>query len=139
MQQFRLFPVALLLLAGGCAGPLGPVISPPPSPPPVTAYDGSYRNTLQVQGSFGSTYISAWCLTPGQPVITVHNGEVVYAVPHPGIIGNPTAVYSAVVAADGSFYGALIPGIMSGQVQGNRILGKIDGAACLYTFSGNKV
>ena len=138
MRQIRLHPAALLLLLGGCAGSMGPVISPPPAPPPVTAYDGVYRNRIQVLGSFNSDQVSPYCQTPGRPVITVSNGELTYAVPHPDIIGNPTPTYVAEMAADGSFHGPLVAGIMSGQVQGNRIEGKIDGAACLYTFTGNK-
>ena len=34
---------------------------------------------------------------------------------------------------------AVIAGTISGQVQGTRIEGRIDGSACLYAFAGNRM
>jgi hypothetical protein len=44
------------------------------------------------------------------------------------------------MAEDGSFFtGEIIAGTISGQVQGTRIEGRIDGSACLYAFAGNRM
>jgi len=139
MSLLRLYPVALALIIGGCAGSMGTVPPIPPPVPPVTAFDGSYRNTLRAVNSFGSAQILPWCETPGQPVITVAKGQLTYTVPHPSILGNPSPMFVATVAPDGTFYGEVIAGIVSGQIQGSQIQGKIDGSACIYRFSGNRV
>ena len=72
-------------------------------------------------------------------MITVANGQFTYAVPHPNVPGNATPVFPATLAADGSFYGEIVAGSMSGSVSGAHIQGKIDGSACLYEFSGDRV
>lgn len=132
--------LVLLLLFGGCAGPMGPPRLPPPPPPPVVTFDGSYQNTIRTLTSFGSGKDqSGWCSSPGQPIITVADGTFTYAVPHPNLPGNATPTFMATMAQDGSFYGASVPGTLSGSVNGSRITGRIDGSGCLYEFSGNRI
>jgi hypothetical protein len=29
----------------------------------------------------------SWCQTPGQPIITVTNGQFIYVMPHPDLLG----------------------------------------------------
>lgn len=134
-----LHAMVLLLVFAGCAGPMGTIHSNPPPPPPPTAFDGSYRDTIRVTGSFGAAQTTSWCDSPGQSVITVSNGQFTYAVPHPNVSGRPTPVYQANMAPDGSFYGQVITGSISGHVSGTHIEGRIDGSACIYTFSGSRV
>ena len=106
--------------------------------PPVTSFDGSYRNTIHVTGSFGVAQTTSWCDSPGQPVITVANGQFSYAVPPPNVQGQATPAFPATMTQDGSFYGQVVGGTISGSVQGTHIEGRIDGSACLYTFVGNR-
>jgi hypothetical protein len=134
-----LCPMVLMMLTIGCAGPMGAISSGPPPPPPVSTFDGSYRTTIRVVDSFGVAQSTPWCDSPGQPVITVANGQFSYTVPHPNIPGNAAPFYPATMAADGSFSGQIIAGMMYGQVQGNHIEGKIDGSACVYAFSGDRI
>ena len=66
------------------------------------------------------------------------DGQFTYAVSHPNIPGNPTPAFPATFAADGKFSGQIIAGTISGQVQGSHMEGRIDGSACLYTFTGER-
>jgi hypothetical protein len=112
----------------------GPAVAPP-----VTSFDGSYRTTIRVIGSFGSGKdIYGWCSSPGQPVITVTNGQFTYAVPHPNVPGEASPEFPATIKADGTFYGAITVGTISGSITGGRIEGTIDGSACVYAFTGNR-
>ncbi len=140
MPQVRLWPLVLVLTTAACAGSMGELkVEKATAVPPVTAFDGSYRTTIHPTGSFGSAQISSWCETPGQPVITVTNGRFSYAVPHPNVPGNPASAYTATMAPDGSFYGQLVGGTISGQVRGTHMEGRIDGSACLYEFTGDRM
>src|SRR5215472_9569526 len=135
----------MVLVAGaaawlmGCAGPMG-TLRPATSEitPPVTAFDGSYRNSLRVVSSFGAAQDMPWCDSPGQLLIVVENGQFSYRVPHPNVPGDLSPIFPAVVAADGSFKGQIIAGSMYGQIQGRHIQGRIDGSACVYDFVGDQ-
>jgi hypothetical protein len=131
--------MVLMLISTGCAGPMGTIRSDLPSPSPVTSFDGSYRSTIRLVGAFGAAQTTSWCNTPGQPIITVLNGQFTYAVPHPDIPGNATPIYPATMAEDGSFSGQIIAGMIYGRVQGTHLEGKIDGSACVYAFTGDRV
>jgi hypothetical protein len=137
MFQSRLCTMVLLLMIGGCAGSIGTIHSGPPPPPPVTSFDGSYRNTIHSIHHL-SGQMDTWCDSPGQPIITVQNGQFTYTVPHPNVTTSLTTAFPATVAPDGSFYGEIITGSLSGRVDGTHIEGKIDGSACVYTFSGDR-
>ena len=79
-----------------------------------------------------------WCESPGQPIITVANGQFSYAVPHPNIPGNATPVFQATMAQDGSFSGRVNDGFLSGHVHGTHLEGNIDGVSCRYAITGEK-
>jgi len=130
--------LALPALAG-CAGSMGTMHTDNVTTKPVTTFDGSYRTTLHPTRSFGSSSASAWCDSPGQPVVTISGGTFTYAVPHPNIPGNATPIFPATVAADGSFSGQIVAGVLSGRIDSGQITGKIDGSACIYEFSGQRI
>ena len=135
--------VILTMTIGGCAGPM--VATRPAEAvssamaAPVTEFDGSYRSTIRSTGAFGAAKTTAWCDSPGQPIITVTNGQFTYAVPHPSVPGNATPVFPATVAADGSISGQIIAGTVSGQIHGSHMEGRIDGSACNYAFAGDRM
>jgi hypothetical protein len=81
----------------------------------------------------------SWCETPGQPTVTVANGQFTYAVPHPNVPGNPTPTYPATMAQNGSFAGQITGGTISGRIDGTHIEGSIDGTGCLYAFAGDRI
>ena len=137
MLQVRLGMTVLLLMIGGCAGSLGTIHSNPP-PPPVTTFDGSYRSTIHAIRPFAGQ-MNTWCDSPGQPIITVENGQFTYAVPHPNLPSGLARAYSATFAQDGSFNGDAVIGSFSGRVDGTHIEGKIDGSACAYAFTGDRI
>lgn len=128
----------ICLALAGCAGSMGTMHTDTMVTPPVTAFDGSYRTTLRSTESFGSSAETAWCESPGQPVVTITNGGFTYAVPHPNIPGNATPLFTATVAEDGSFAGKIVAGTLTGQISGSRITGQIDGSACMYELSGER-
>ncbi len=137
--QARLWALSLMLIVGGCAGSMGTMRENPPAPPPITAFDGAYRTTLRLTSAFGSSQVTTWCQSPGQSTITVANGQFTYALPHPNVPGNATPTYTATMAEDGSFSGEIVAGTISGRVQGRHIEGRIDGSACVYAFSGERL
>ena len=134
-----------------CAGPIGTMRPGPSVPasmasvvdestPSVATFDGSYRGKIWVTSSFGSGKdVSSWCASPGQPSITVTDGQFTYAVPHPNVPGNTTPVYPATMAEDGTFRGQIVAGSITGRVSGTHMEGQIDGSACQYAFSAEKV
>jgi hypothetical protein len=138
MPQVSLYPMVLMLTVAGCAGSMG-VIRPEGAPVPVTAFDGSYRNTIGIAASAAVAKGTSWCDTPGQPVIAVVNGQFSYTVPHPNMPDNPTPTFQATMAQDGSFLGQSNGGTISGRVHGTYIEGTIDGVGCRYTFTGDRM
>jgi len=137
MPQLRLYPMVLTLMLAGCAGPMG-TIHGNTTNAPVTAFDGSYQSTIRVTGVAPEAKGSNWCDTPGQPIITVANGQFSYAVPHPNAPSNMTSNFSASMAQEGSFSGQGVGGTISGTVHGIHIEGSINGQGCIYAFSGDR-
>ena len=129
--------INVAILMNGCATP-----TPAPqssSPPAVTSFDGSYRTSISVVGSAREAEGTNWCISPGQPIVTVSAGQFSYTVPHPNAPGNPTPVFPATLAADGSFSGQINGGSISGRIAGKHMEGRIDGSGCIYTFSGDQI
>jgi hypothetical protein len=71
-------------------------------------------------------------------VVQVVRSAFAYAMPHPNAPDNPTPVYSATIAPDGSFVGTLSSGEMRGRVVGGHMAGTINGAVCVYSFSADR-
>ena len=111
------YPLVLLLITG-CAGPMGTIHGAPPPAAAVSTFDGTYQSTIRVTDSAGAAKENAWCESPGQPIVTVANGQFSYAVPHPNIPGNPTPTFLATFARDGSFAGQIVEGTISGRAGG---------------------
>jgi hypothetical protein len=131
--------LVLVLMIAGCAGPMGTIHPVPPPPPPVTAFDGSYRSVLRSTTPTVEGQVFTWCDSQGQAVITVDQGRFTYAVPHPNVPGNPTPVFQATMAPDGTFAGDVVSGSLTGQISGQHLEGTISGAGCTYTLSASKV
>ena len=139
-MRIRPWSAALMLMIAGCAGPTAVQESKAPAPPPViVSFDGSYRTTIRVTGMAAEAQGTNWCETPGQPVITVSSGQFSYAIPHPNVPDNPTPVFQAALAQDGSFAGGANNGTIAGQVRGPRIVGTINGEGCVYAFAGDRI
>jgi hypothetical protein len=130
--------MVLMLMIAGCAGSMG-TMHTDTATAPVTAFDGSYRNTISVTTSADVARGTSWCETPGQPIITVANGQFSYTVPHPNAPGNPSPTFQATMAQDGSFAGQANAGTISGRVSGTHMEGSIDGAGCIYAFTGDRM
>jgi hypothetical protein len=127
----------LMPVLAGCAGPMG-TIHTDATTAPVTSFDGTYQSTIRITSAPDIVKGTSWCATPGQSVITVVNGQFSYTVPHPDAPGNPAPTFQATVARDGSFVGQANDGTISGRVSGTHMDGSIDGAACIYTFAGDR-
>ena len=79
-----LCPLAFALMLTGCAGEMGPIRTEL-SPPPVMSFDGSYRTVIRSTGSASVAKAADWCQTPSQSIVTVTNGQLNVAVPHPNL------------------------------------------------------
>ncbi len=138
MPRVKLFSMAVLLMIAGCAGPMGPVRSSSTAAS-VNAYDGSYQVSIGVTAMAAEAKGTNWCDTPGQPVLTVANGQFNYSLEHPNVPGNMTTSFAATMAQDGSFSGQSMDGSIKGQVSGSHIDGSINGQGCVYAFSGDRM
>jgi hypothetical protein len=140
MPPVKLCPVMILyLMVTGCAGPMGVIHGGAVPAAAVRSFDGSYSSTIRVTSSADAAKGTAWCDTPGQPIVTVANGQFSYALPHPNVPGNATTSFPATMAQDGSFSGQVVDGTISGQVKGTHMEGSINGQACVYTFAGDRI
>ena len=137
MQLTILFPTMLVVVCTGCAGSMGPII-PEPATLSVTAFDGSYRTTIRSAGGAKIVMTTDWCQTPEKVTVTVANGQLNYPVSHPNMPGSPTPVFVATMVEDGTFSGNASSGHIIGRVSGALIEGRIDGAGCIYTFTGDR-
>ena len=135
----RLYPMLLPLMIIGCAGPMGTIHGEAPTTVAVTTYDGAYSSTIRVTSTAEGARGTGLCDSPGQPVVTVANGQFSYAVPHPNVLGSMTPSFPATMAQDGTFYGQVMYGTISGQVNGGHMEGRIDGQGCVYAFSGERI
>jgi hypothetical protein len=138
-QMVRLYPLMLITATAGCAGSMGTLRPDAPAAPPVTTFDGQYQTTIALTTVGDAGTETAWCQTPGQPVVTIVNGRFSYAVPHPNISGNPTPVFQATMAADGSFSGRVNDGSLSGRIQGTHMDASIEGVSCIYAIAGTRI
>jgi hypothetical protein len=138
LPQASLWLMVPMLIFAGCAGPMG-TIHAGTATAPLTVFDGSYQTTIRITSVADEANGTAWCATPGQPIITVANGQFSYTVPHPNAPGNPTPTFQAALARDGSFVGQANDGTISGRVSGTHIEGSIDGSACIYAFAGDRM
>jgi len=137
LPQVSLCLVVCMLVLAGCAGSMG-TIHADTATPAVTSFDGTYRSTIRITFASDEVKGTAWCVTPGQPVITIANGQFSYTVSHPNAPGNPAPTFQATVAQDGSFLGQANDGTIAGRVSGTHMEGSIDGAACIYAFIGDR-
>ncbi len=135
----RLFGLNLSVVAAtavllGCSP--GQIAQPGSTTPAASSvsWDGTYHGTVQITG-LGSGMQQRWCETEPNMVIHVTRNAFQYAMPHPNAPDNPTPVYSATIAPDGTFNSQLDSGLMMGRVTGSHIAGTIKGSLCDYAFS----
>jgi hypothetical protein len=138
LPQVSLYVMVLMPVLVGCAGSMG-TIHADTATAPVASFDGAYRSTIRITSEAVEAKGTSWCITPGQPVITIANGQFSYTVSHPNAPGNPAPTFQATVARDGSFVGQGNDGTISGRVSGTHMEGSIDGAACNYAFAGDRM
>jgi hypothetical protein len=139
MPPASLYPMVLMLLITGCAGPMGTIHGGPPAAAAVATFDGTYQSTIRVTDSAEAAKENAWCETPGQPIITVASGQFSYTVPHPNVPGDPTPTFLATFAQDGSFAGQIVEGTISGRASGTHMEGSISSTACVYAFAADRI
>ena len=129
--------IAVVALAGCASGPRtqsgGAVAAAP-----VVSWDCTYRGTVQVTG-LGSGMQRQWCETDPAMMVQVSGNAFTYAMPHPNAPGNPTPLYPATIASDGTFRSQIGSGIMSGRVIAGHMSGTIDGSACVHAFSMDRL
>jgi hypothetical protein len=126
--------ITVLALAGCTPTPGAPTGTAAPAPAAAVSWDGTYRGTVQITG-LGSGTMRQWCETDPQIVFQVSNNAFSYAMPHPNAPDNPSPVYAATIASDGTFSTTLASGTMRGHVSGTHISGEIDGSVCVYSFA----
>ena len=110
-----------------------------PATAPVTSFDGSYRSTLGITSAAEEVKGSSWCVSPGQPIVTVANGQFSYTVPLPNGPGHPAPTFQAIVVQNCSFAGQGNDGTISGRITGTHMEGSIDGSASIYAFAGDRM
>jgi hypothetical protein len=139
MPLIRLYPAVLALVIAGCGAPAA-VPQSKTETARTTSFDGSYESAIQNTNESGVVKGFSWCRTAGQSIIKVTNGQFIYDVPHPDLPGHhqPTT-FPTTIGPDGSFVGQSIQGTIRGQVRETHIEGSIDGAGCLYAFTGNRM
>ena len=89
MPLIRLYPVVLALLIASCGRPAA-ITQSQTETPPTTAFDGSYQSAIRVIHEAEMVEGYSWCQTPGQPIITVTNGQFIYVMPHADLPGKAT-------------------------------------------------
>ncbi len=140
MVLYRGLSVGALIAAvtlAGCTSETKPQAGNAAAHAPTVSWDGNYRGIVRVTG-LGSGVQSKWCETDPQFIVQVTGNSFTYAMPHPNVPHNPTPVYSAVIAPDGTFRTEMLSGMMAGQVVGRRMSGTINGSACVYAFSADR-
>ena len=137
VSEIRVFIAALIGLAG-CAPQQTAQPAAVSAAPSTVSWDGTYRGTVQVTG-LGSGIQKQWCDTDPLSVVQVSGDAFRYAMPHPNAPDNPTPVYRGRVAPDGRFRSQLGSGTMIGQITGGHMAGTIDGSACVYSFSMDRM
>ena len=138
MPLVRHYPIVLALLIASCGRPAA-VTQSQAETPPTTAFDGSYQSAIRVISKAAAVGGYTWCERPGQPIITVTNGQFIYVLPLPNLPGNhPPTAFPATFRPDGSFVGQSVHGTILGRVRGTHIEGSIDGVGCFYAFAGDR-
>jgi hypothetical protein len=125
--------IAVFAIAG-CNSPPQSVSGGSTVAPPSVSWDGTYQGTVQIAG-LGSGIQRQWCETDPTMAVQVTGNKFGYTMGHPNTPGNPTMVYSAAIAPDGSFRSDIGIGVMTGRVAGTHMTGLIDGSACVYSFT----
>jgi hypothetical protein len=135
--------VILIIAISGC-GAIGQSAPALPAAAPVAfSFDGTYTGTIRLTSSSTSAnpYEANWCDTPPQISLTIQNNAFTYHLTHPKVPKGLSLTIAANVAPDGSISGSDANGeaAMDGLIAGSQIAGHINGTACNYAFTANRV
>ena len=134
--------VILSMAISGCVTANQPPSAPPASPPPVS-FDGTYTGTIQLTSSSvsGNPAEANWCDTPPQMSLSIHNNTFSYHLAHPNVPQGMSLNLNATVGPDGTINGSDVNGAaqMVGLVVASQMSGRINGSACNYAFTAQRI
>ena len=143
LKFFKVLSVATL---SGCAtaGPSTP--TPPPAAAPVS-FDGTYRGRIQLTST--SSEISGagshWCDTPPVLSLLVQHDAFNYILAHPNVPQDSayslSPTFAVTLAPNGSFGASSQNGEaeMVGRITELHMAGQINGTACGYAFTADRM
>jgi hypothetical protein len=131
--------VILTIAISGCNAVGQPPPALPAAAPVAFSFDGTYTGTIRLtsSGTSANPHQANWCDTPPQISLTIYNNAFTYQLTRPGL----SLRLAANVAPDGTISGSDVNGeaVMDGLIGGSQIAGHINGTACNYTFTANRV
>ncbi len=138
----RLLALGCAIAIGGCAAGTPTTLANAVPATPGISFDGLYQGSIQVTAtSAASAMQRSWCETDSHVTLQVTNNAFSYAPPHPNLSPDvPTSVYSASIAPDGSFAAVSEQQTtMNGKVTGTHMTAVINGLACVYSLTADRV
>jgi hypothetical protein len=93
------------------------------------SWDSEYHGSVRITG-LGSGLQRRWCETDPQMFVQVTDNAFQYATSHPNAPDNPTPVYSATMAKNGTFNSQIVSGTMTARATGTSMSGTIEGSVC---------
>jgi hypothetical protein len=134
--------VILSIAISGCVTANQPPSTPPP-PPPSVSFDGTYTGTIHLTSSSvsGNPLQANWCDTPPQISLSVQNNRFTYHLTHPNVPQGMSLNLNAIVGPDGTISGSDVNGAaqMDGLVAASQMSGHINGSACNYAFTAQRI
>jgi hypothetical protein len=136
--------IIIISAIGGCvtSGPLPAPATPMTAP---ASFDGNYQGSIRVTSTGISGGQTSWCDTPPAISLSLQKGAFSYVLVHPNVPKDSnysmSPTFAVVVAPDGSFNTMSQNGEaqMVGRITGSHLAGRIDGTACGYAFTAEKV
>jgi hypothetical protein len=135
--------VILIIAISGCGGTGQLPSALPAAAPAAFSFDGTYTGTIRLtsSGMPANPNEANRCDTPPQISLIIQNNAFTYHLTHPNVPKRLSLTIIANVAPDGSISGSDVNGeaIMDGLIGGSQIAGHINGTACNYAFTANRV
>jgi hypothetical protein len=132
--------VILSIATSGCVSANQPPPAPPPAPLSVS-FDGTYTGTITSSSVSGNPAQANWCDTPPQISLSVHNNIFSYHLARPKRPQGMSLNLNAIVGPDGTISGSAANGAaqMDGLVAASQMSGHINGSACSYAFTAQRI